>query len=97
MSSRHSSVIREIVSWDTSMPIVRWQCRAISRTLIPAACKLVTVPLMPEVRRSPLPASTGSNVPARSRGTASVTGPASVFSVLARNPFRPLAPSPAAR
>ncbi len=35
ISSRHSSVILEIVSCDTSIPIARWQCRAISRTLIP--------------------------------------------------------------
>lgn len=65
------------------MPIVRWQCRAMSRTDMPLAYKLVTTSVIPEVRRSPLATSTGSNVPLRSRGTATRTGPASVLSVLA--------------
>ena len=88
-------MIFEIVSCEISIPIVRWQCRAISRTLIPPPYKLTTVPEIPAVRRSPLATSTGSNVPSRSRGTLTVTGPASVFRTLARYPLRPLASCPA--
>src|ERR1022692_3491520 len=84
ISSRHSSVIFEMVSCEISMPIVRWQCRAISRTLIPPAYKLITVSLIPAVRRTPFGISAGSNVPARSRGTLMLTGPASLLSVPAR-------------
>jgi len=73
-----------MVSCGTSIPIARWQCRAISRTLIPDPYKLITVLEMPDVRRAPLGTSTGSKLPSRSRGTATVTGPASVRSVFAR-------------
>ena len=54
-----------------------------SRTLIPPAYKLITTSEIPEVRRSPFGTSTGSKLPARSRGTLIATGPASVFSILA--------------
>ena len=42
ISSSTSSVIREIVSCDTSIPIDRSRCRAMSRTLIPEAYRLIT-------------------------------------------------------
>jgi hypothetical protein len=42
----------------------------------------------PEIRPARLGTSTGSNVPARSRGTASGTGPTPVCTVLAIVPFR---------
>src|SRR6266852_2300835 len=68
-----------------------------SRTRIPPPYKLITASEIPEVRRSPFGTSTGSNVPARSRGTDTATGPASVFSVLAVKPLRPLPLSPPCR
>jgi hypothetical protein len=50
----------------------------------------------PPARRDPRGTSRGSNDPARSRGTASGTGPTSVPSVLGVVPFREFAvPRPA--
>jgi hypothetical protein len=50
----------------------------------------------PPARRDPFGTSRGSNEPARSRGTASGTGPISVSTVLGLDPFREFAvPRPA--
>ena len=63
-------MIRDTVSADSSVPYTcsRW-CR-MSRTLIPCAYRLMIMSSRPpEIRPDRLGISTGSNVPARSRGT----------------------------
>jgi hypothetical protein len=60
-----------------------------SRTLIPCAYKLMIMSSRPPATRpARLGTSSGSNVPARSRGTASGTGPTPVCTVLAIAPLR---------
>ena len=48
----------------------------------------------PATRPARLGTSTGSNDPARSRGTCSGTGPTPVWTVLAMFPLRALPPAP---
>ena len=60
-----------------------------SRTLMPCAYRLMTMSSSPPATRpARLGTSTGSKVPARSRGTASGTGPTPVCAVLAMVPLR---------
>jgi len=60
-----------------------------SRTLMPCAYKLMTMSSRPPATRpARLGTSSGSKVPARSRGTASGTGPTPVCTVLAMVPLR---------
>ena len=66
-----------------------------SRTLMPLAYRLMTTAFSPSLRVACFGTSAGTKLPSRSRGTASRTGPTSVFSVLALDPFRRFPPSPA--
>ena len=60
-----------------------------SRTLIPCAYRLITMSSNPPATRpARLGTSSGSNVPALSRGTARPTGPTPVCTVLPVLPFR---------
>ena len=59
-----------------------------SRTLIPLAYSEMITAFSPSDRVACLGTSAGLKLPSRSRGTASRTGPTSVFSVLALDPFR---------
>jgi hypothetical protein len=54
-----------------------------SRTVIPPAYNEMIMSSRPPARRDPLGTSRGSNVPARSRGTAKATSPTCVAIVLA--------------
>ena len=65
--------------WALLSPVVR-----------PRAVNDNTIRSTPSRRRFPFGTITGSNVPARSRGTATWTGPTSVRTVLARVPLREL-------
>ena len=60
-----------------------------SRTVMPCAYKqMIMSSRPPATRPSRLGISSGSNVPARSRGTARPTGPTPVWTVLAMVPLR---------
>ena len=59
-----------------------------SRTVIPPAYNEMIISSRPPVRREPFGTSRGSNVPARSRGTAKATSPTSVATVFALWPLR---------
>jgi hypothetical protein len=60
-----------------------------SRTLMPCAYRLMIMSSRPPATRPDrLGTSTGSNVPARSRGTCKGTGPTPVCTVLAILPLR---------
>ena len=86
------------MSGDRSTPEVCRTCRAMSRTLIPLAYSETITAFSPSDRVACFGTSTGSNDPSRSRGTATFTGPTSVFSVLTLDPFRRLSvPSPSSR
>ena len=66
-----------------------------SRTLMPFAYRLMITAFSPSLRVACFGTSAGTKLPSRSRGTASRTGPTSVCSVLALDPFRRFAsPSP---
>jgi len=62
-----------------------------SRTVIPPAYRLMMMSENPPRLRACLGSSTGVNVPARSRGTSTVTGPTSVSTVFTLNPLREFA------
>ena len=98
MPSSAASVTREIVSGDRSTPAVCRTCHAMSRTDIPFAYSEMITAFSPSDRVACFGTSTGLNDPSRSRGTATFTGPTSVCSVLALDPFRRfLPPSPSSR
>ena len=98
MPSSAPSVTRETVSCDRSTPVVCRTCRAMSRTLIPLAYSEVITASRPSDLRACLGTSTGAKLPSRSRGTATRTGPTSVFSVLTLDPFRRFSvPPPSSR
>src|ERR1022692_1613630 len=60
-----------------------------SRTLMPCAYKLITMSSSPPaIRPARLGTSSGSKLPARSRGTCNPTGPTPVCTVLAIVPLR---------
>ena len=59
-----------------------------SRVVMPLAYKLMIMSSKSLSRRVPFGTVTGSNVPLRSRGTATSTGPAVVCTVLPVSPLR---------
>ena len=86
------------MSADRSTPEVCQTCRAMSRTLMPFAYSEMITAFSPSLRVACFGTSAGTKLPARSRGTASRTGPTSVFSVLALDPLRRFSPpSPLSR
>src|SRR5215211_8288018 len=87
-SSATWSVILEIVSWDSSVPIVETRWYWMSRSVIPPAYRLMIISSRPPSRREPLGSSCGVKVPLRSRGIASSTSPTSLETVLAVVPLR---------
>ena len=64
------------------------RCAWISPVVSPFAYSEITLPDKPSRRRRCLGTVTGSNVPARSRGTARSTSPISVVTRLGADPFR---------
>jgi hypothetical protein len=90
------SVIRLTVSLDTDAPYTSWKCALISPVVNPLAYNEIATGSTSVRRRWRFLTMTGSNVPARSLGTSTVTSPAaSVSTVLGRVPLRmfPLVPS----
>ena len=91
ISSSTLSVILETVSLLMEAPYTSWKCALISPVVRPLANRLIATASTSERRRCRFLTITGSNVPARSRGTAIVTSPAaSVSTVLGRVPLRML-------
>src|SRR3954452_23391725 len=88
--SNTRSVIRLMVSRDTSAPYTsaRWACT--SPVVRPLATSDTTKSSTPTRRRWRLRTILGSKVPLRSRGTSTSTGPMSVTTVLVRVPLREL-------
>ena len=92
-SSMTAPVTREIRSGETSTPYISRKWARMSRVVIPRAYKAMIRSLKPSRRVWPLRTICGSNVPARSRGTARSTAPISVSTVLPVAPLR-LLPEP---
>ena len=89
MSSTTRSVIRETVSLDTLAPYTSAKCAEISPVVKPLAYNEIATASTSDSRRCRFRTITGSKVPARSRGTCTLTSPAASDStVLARVPLR---------
>ena len=73
-----ASVIREIVSRETSAPYTSAKCAAISPVVSPFAASEITSSSTPANRRCRFATIFGSNEPSRSRGTSISTSPTSV-------------------
>src|SRR4051812_20066481 len=81
----------KMVSFETSVPYTSARCAHTSPVVNPfAANEMTRLPTPPKRRCATICAG---SVPARSRGTSTLTGPTSVISVLVRLPLRAL-PSP---
>ena len=93
MSSSTLSVIRETVSLLTEAPYTSAKWALISPVVNPRAYSDNTTASTSLSRRCRFFTITGSNVPSRSRGISTCTGPAlSVNTVLVRVPLRELPP-----
>ena len=95
MSSITRSVIRETVSLLTDAPYTSAKWALISPVVNPLAYNEIATASTSDSRRCRFLTTTGSNVPARSRGTCTGTSPAaSVSTVLDRVPLRMFPPPP---
>ena len=89
-------MIRETVSLETLAPYTSAKCALISPVVKPRAYSEIATASTSESRRWRFATITGSNVPARSRGTSMLTAPAaSVTTVLALVPLRTFPDPPA--
>ena len=79
-----------MVVFDASEPYTSASCAEMSPCVIPRADSESTMSSIDPSRRCRLHTTTGSNEPARSRGTSTSTGPALVNTVLDLVPLRAL-------
>ena len=82
MSSTTRSVIRETVSLDTLAPYTSAKCAEISPVVNPFAYNEIATASTSLSRRCRFLTITGSNVPARSLGTCTLTSPAASVSTV---------------